>query len=158
MEPLSELHDVDKFDAGARQAAVTAFLQEEALHEQEIGLARVWVALDRDDTIAGYFTLNHITIPLSESVIRTLGLPNTAPSSVAGYLLGKVGIDRNWMGQQLGDALDARAIETAERLAAETGAAFLAVDARDDALVDWYTQLGFVRLSDTNRRLIRSLH
>ncbi len=75
--------------------------------------------------------------------------------SIGGYLLGRFGVAKRYQGNGCGAALVAAAIKTARRAQENTGGVFLAVDAKNDALVGWYTRLeiGFVQLERSRSKL-----
>ena len=70
-------------------------------------------------------------------------------------MLGRLAVAQAHQGKRLGGALVADAILRATR--AEVMAHAMVVDAKDEAAALFYQHLGFTRLGDDGRRLIRAL-
>lgn len=170
--PLIQLaphHDVQKFNSGAHPGAqeIDEYLKSSALVEQAAGLSSVWIAIDSrssesDSQVVGYFTLSPLSVPLTTVVLAQLGLQPVPYRAVGGYLLGRLGVASHLQGQHLGAALVAAAIKMTQQARSEAGGAFLAVDPKNDELLEWYQRLdfGFRRLdpsSATKRRLVLRL-
>jgi GNAT superfamily N-acetyltransferase len=166
LERLTSAHPVDAFTCGDRPGAseIDAYLRSHALHEQTTGLSTTTVAVDGSargeaDVLVGFYTLSPLSVPVRASVLAACGLIDVPYRSVGGYLLGRLGVSVRSQGEGLGPLLVERAI-TAARLAREsTGGAFLALDAKNEALVCWYLGLGFgfVRLDPEQSRLVLRL-
>jgi GNAT superfamily N-acetyltransferase len=155
-ERLASYHAVETFDCG--DAAIDKFLHDDALAEQQAGLSSVTVALDTaDGTVVGYYTLSPVSIRLDEGVLRTLGLAAATYPMAGGYLFGRLGVTKSYAGQGIGSALVAIALDDAADATQHTGGVFLAVDPKDDGLVQWYEKLGFARLDPKRRRAVRRL-
>jgi GNAT superfamily N-acetyltransferase len=121
----------------------------------------VWVALDRDakveaDTIAGYFALSPLSIPLSAALLDRVGLSDVPYRSVDGYLLGRLGVAARLQGHGLGAVLVAAAIKIARAARDDAGGAFLAVDPKNEGLLALNEKLdfGFRRLDPSRGRLV----
>ena len=124
-----------------------------------MGLSSVTVAIDPSapDTVVGFFTLSPLSIRIDPRLLAAVGLDAVPYPSVGGYLLGRLGVDVEYQGQGIGQALVAVAISQARQGRAGTGGVFMAVDAKDDGLVAWYERLGFARLGPHTRRLVLRL-
>lgn len=161
LEPLTAAHDVGGFSCGDDEnaRAITAYLQTQALAEHTAGLNSVTVTVDvQTDAVAGFFTLSPLSIRISPAVLGALGLAGAPYPNVGGYLLGRLGVAAALQGLGVGAALVTRAIAQARQGRDEgLGGAFVAVDAKDERLVAWYTALGFQRLDPSKRRVVRSL-
>jgi len=161
LEPLTAEHQVGGFSCGDAEDArvITDYLKTQALAEHSAGLNSVTVMIDAaTEQVAGFFTLSPLSIPISPAVLGALGLAAAPYRSVGGYLLGRLGVATALQGLGIGAALVTRVIMQAQRGREDgLGGAFLAVDAKDERLVAWYTALGFHRLDPTKRRLVRSL-
>jgi ribosomal protein S18 acetylase RimI-like enzyme len=157
LEPLSNHHPIAEFASG--HAAIDAYLHTSALPEQQMGLSSITVALDpkAHDAVIGFLTLSPLSIRIDPRVLAALGLAAVPYPAVGGYLLGRLGVDRHYQRRGIGAALVAVAVAQARHGRATTGGAFLGVDAKDDALLDWYERLGFVRLGSHTRRAILRL-
>ena len=165
LESLTAAHKVSGFHCGTRpgSADIDDYLTKRALIEQQGGLSSVHVVIDTrgyaPNEIVGFFTLSPLSVPISASVLAIIGIGDAPYRAVGGYLLGRMGVNAPYQRQQLGSALVAAAIVLARTAKGEAGGAFLAVDPKNDKLLAWYQRLdfGFVRLSESNRRLVLSL-
>lgn len=157
LERLTAEHRVTHFTSG--DDTIDAFLHSSALVEQSIGLSSVTVALDpaASGGIAGFYTLSPLSIRIDPRLVSALGLSSVRYPSVGGYLLGRLGVDRHYQRRGIGQALVAVARAQARRVRTETGGVFLAVDAKNDALLGWYERLGFSRLAPETRRMVMRL-
>ena len=156
LERLTSSHPVVGFTCG--EPAIDAFLHQQALAEQESGWSATTVAVDpslASRPLVGFYTLSPLTLRLDANVLSALRLTAAYPV-VGGYLLGRLGVAQSAQGGGLGGLLVDRAIASALRARAITGGAFVAVDAKDDRLVQWYKRLnyGFAELSPGRRRLV----
>ncbi len=156
LEQLTSGHPIAAFSCG--DAAIDKFLHDDALTEQQLGLSSVTVALDAaNGTVAGYYTLSPVSIRLDQGVLDALGLAGAPYPMVGGYLLGRLGVATSYAGKRIGSALVAIALDDAAEATQRTGGVFLAVDPKDDGLVQWYEKLGFTRLDPKRRRVVRRL-
>lgn len=167
--PLVQLasdHEVRGFTSGKRPGSseIDDYLKTSALADQAAGLCQVWIATDpqaqsADDFIAGYFTLSPLSVPLTPTVLATLGLESVPYRAVGGYLLGRLGVAMRLQRQDLGRDLIAAATKIARQVRTDVGGAFLAVDPKNDKLLAWYERLdfGFQRLEPTRRRIVLKL-
>lgn len=155
--PLSPDLPIAEFSCG--DAAIDAYFHRQALPEQALGYSAVTVAVDpaASNAVIGYFTLSPISLRLSDGVLTAMGLAEAPYTSVGGYLLGRLGMATEYQGQGIGAALVMSAVAGARRGRAEYGGLFLAVDAKTDQLVKWYTSLGFRPLARPPRRLVLRL-
>lgn len=150
------------FSSGPRLGAaeIDAFLHYRALPEQQAGWCRVTVAIDPaaqslPQVIVGFFSLSPLSLPVDERVTRALGLVGVYPQ-IPGYLLGRLGVAADRQGAGLGRALVERAVDAASKARGLSGGVPLAVDAKDEGLVEWYAQLGFARLMPERRWVVLS--
>lgn len=153
--PLAPAHALEGFRCG--DEAIDGFLHDRARVEQALRLCQVYVTVDADDAVCGFFTLSPLTIRIEPALLRALGLPEVGYAALGGFLLGRLGVDRPWQGRGIGEALVMRAAQLAKREAAHVGGAFLAVDPKDDRLAGWYTRQGFVPLGGKGRRMALAL-
>lgn len=161
LEPLDVGHDLRVFSCGAsaEARAIDQFLHEHARAEHAAGLSSVTVALDSvSGEVVAFFTLSPLCIPLSAQVLTALGLDAVQYRAVGGFLLGRLGVAVAHQGVGLGAAMVVKALEQAAHARRESvGGAFVAVDPKDERLVDWYVSLGFTRLDPGRRRVVRRL-
>lgn len=157
IEVLDATHDVTNCVTG--HAAIDHYLHAMALTEQEQGLSRVYLAVEPDRRVVGFFTLSPISLRL-DALLSVLPVLMAAPyPQIGGYLLGRMGVHASRAGEGIGGALVARAAEIARLQQRHVGGVFLAVDPKDDKLCGFYAKFGFRRLDPTSvrRRMILPL-
>ena len=134
--------------------ALDRYLREQAKQDMRRRVASCFVAVDNDGVIAGYYTIAATSLILdtlsAEHIKRLPRYP-----SIPAVLLGRLAVALAHQGKRLGGALVADALLRATR--AEVMAYAMVVDAKDAQAARFYEHLGFERLGDDRRRLIRSL-
>jgi GNAT superfamily N-acetyltransferase len=130
------------------------YLQQQAKQDMRRRVASCFVAVDAVGDIAGFYTIAASSLVLdalpAEQAKRLPRYP-----TIPAVLLGRLAVAEAHQGKRLGGALVADALLRASR--AEVMAYAMIVDAKDEAAVRFYQHLGFVRLGDDQRRLIRAL-
>ncbi|MBL0312511.1 MAG: GNAT family N-acetyltransferase [Holophagaceae bacterium] len=113
-----------------------------------------FVALSKEEQIAGYYTLASASILLNDlpATIRTK-LPRYP--SVPAIRMGRLAIDSNFQGQGLGGALLADALHRAVH--SEIAAFAMVVDAKDNSALAFYRHHGFISFPDSPRTLFLPL-
>jgi predicted N-acetyltransferase YhbS len=145
-------HDRSAFVSGSD--ALDRYLREQAKQDMRRRVASCFVAVDNDGVIAGYYTIAATSLILDKlSAERIKRLPRYP--SIPAVLLGRLAVAVSYQGKRLGGALVADALLRATR--AEVMAYAMVVDAKDEQAANFYAHLGFERLGDDRRKLIRSL-
>ena len=130
------------------------YLQQQAKQDMRRRVASCFVAVDAAGEIAGFYTIAASSLVLdllpAEQAKRLPRYP-----TVPAVMLGRLAVAQAHQGKRLGGALVADALLRASRT--EVMAYAMIVDAKDDAAVRFYQHLGFTRLDDDQRRLVRSL-
>ena len=130
------------------------YLQQRAKQDMRRRVASCFVAVDNADAIAGFYTIAASSLVLdllpAEQARRLPRYP-----TVPAVMLGRLAVAQAHQGKRLGGALVADALLRATR--AEVMAHAMIVDAKDEAAALFYQHLGFTRLGDDGRRLIRAL-
>ena len=145
-------HDRSAFVSGSH--ALDRYLREQAKQDMRRRVASCFVAIDNDGIIAGYYTIAATSLILDKlSTERIKRLPRYP--SIPAVLLGRLAVAQAHQGKRLGGALVADAFLRAAR--AEVMAYAMVVDAKDEQATKFYEHLGFERLGDDPRKLIRSL-
>lgn len=151
IEPLSG-QDRSAFASGSE--ALDRYLQQQAKQDMRRRVASCFVAVDATGEIVGFYTIAASSLVLdllpADQAKRLPRYP-----TVPAVLLGRLAVAQAHQGKRLGGALVADALLRATR--AEVMAYAMVVDAKDDAAVRFYQHLGFERLGDDQRRLIRAL-
>lgn len=132
-------HDRLAFSCGVD--ALDRYLQQQASQDVKRRISNCFVASPAGSmTIAGYYTLAAASIPLVE-------LPETEAKRLPRYpvvpaaLIGRLAVNQQFRGGQLGSALLFAAIKRAAT--AEPAVFTMIVDAKDDAVVRFYAHFGF---------------
>ena len=145
-------HDRSAFVSGSD--ALDRYIREQAKQDIRRRVASCFVAIDTDGIIAGYYTIAATSLILDKlSPERAKRLPRYP--SIPAVLLGRLAVAQAHQGKRLGGALVADALLRATR--AEVMAYAMVVDAKDEQAANFYEHLGFERLGDDPRKLIRSL-
>ena len=157
LESLSSEHSIAAFSSG--MAAIDDFIRTQALPEQALGLSSVTVAVDpmTQGKVVAYFSLSPMSIRLDGRLLSALGIPKESIPYpfVGGFLLGRLGVEKSYQGQGIGEALVAIAVERCRKQRDSTGGVFLAVDAKTDELIPYYVKLGFARIGEGRRLVMR---
>lgn len=139
IRPLMPEHDRLAFSCGVD--ALDRYLQQQASQDVKRRISNCFVASPAGSmTIAGYYTLAAASIPLVE-------LPETEAKRLPRYpvvpaaLIGRLAVNQQFRGGQLGSALLFAAIKRAAT--AEPAVFTMIVDAKDDAVVRFYAHFGF---------------
>ena len=145
-------HDRSAFASGSE--ALDRYLQQQAKQDMRRRVASCFVAVDAAGAVAGFYTIAASSLVLdllpAEQAKRLPRYP-----TVPAVILGRLAVGQAHQGKRLGGALVADALLRATR--AEIMAYAMIDDAKDDAAVRFYEHLGFMRLGDDQRRLIRAL-
>ena len=137
-QTISADHITDNFDCG--YDSLNAWLQYRALNNHKKGFSRVFVSVDEYNNVQGYYALAageicHADIPKK--------LRRNAPNPIPVVVLGRLAVNNEAQGQQLGRGLlqDAylRALQASESIAIRA----LLVHAINDDAKKFYLQYGF---------------
>ena len=130
------------------------YLRTRASQDMRRRVASCFVAMDNTNVVAGFYTLAATSLVLDGlSADHAKRLPRYP--TVPAVLLGRLAVALNHQGKRLGGALVADALLRASR--SEVMAYAMVVDAKDEPAARFYEYLGFERLADDDRRLVRAL-
>jgi len=161
LEQLETRHNVAAFRSGRQ--SIDSYFQERAIVEQSLGYSGVTVAVERaapstappgSIEVIGFFSLAPLSIKVAEPLLTRLGLEDVPYPSLGGFLLGRLGVQKEFQGKQIGSALVAAAVDYAETERLGVGGAFIALDAEEEKLVPFYARFGFERLHPERLRMI----
>ena len=141
-EPISERHDVSRFDSGA--GSLDAWLRRKARLNEAKGGSRTYVVCDGHRVI-GFYSL------AASSVERRRVSPRVGrsmPEPIPVILLGQLAVDIGYRGRGLGADLLVDAARRALVAADVIGARALVVQALDDEAKGFYERFGFRPFSD----------
>lgn len=140
IEALDKQHDRAAFRCG--QPDLDAWFHQRAGQDERRNIARIFVALDADLGVVGFYSLGAFTLAfddLPEDVARKLPRYDAIPAA----LIGRLARDERVKGQGMGDLLLADAIKRI-LAAGRTLAVFaIVVDAKDEAAARFYEAFGF---------------
>jgi len=142
--PLDAAYERNEFHCGS--APLDRYLREQVSQDIRRRVAACFVALTGERRIAGYYTLasaSLLLVDLPASIGNRLPRYPTVPA----VRMGRLAVDEAFIGQGLGGALLADALERASR--SEIAAYALMVDAKDDRAATFYRHHGFIPLPDT---------
>ena len=147
--PLAGNHNRQGFDCGRQE--LNNWLRQVAHQHQDKGLSKTFVAIrenGRDqepERICGYYALT-----LAE--LENRHLPEVwrkkLPRRIPGVRLGRLAVDRQYQGKDLGKLLLIDALTRAQHVYTEAGGLGLFVDALDEQAAGYYRRFGFIAVPD----------
>jgi GNAT superfamily N-acetyltransferase len=144
VEPFDRArHHRQSFDCGV--PALNEFFQIRLGQHSRRGIARGYVLLDADRTVAGYFTLSAGRLSVG-AIPQGHGFPLKVP--LPRTLIGRLAVDVRYRGRGLGGVLLVEALRLAVGTAALVASAVVEVDAKDDRSRAFYSKYGFASLPD----------
>lgn len=142
VEPLDGSHDRSQFSSG--DGALDEWFRQRAGQDERRNFARVFVAVDSELGIVGFYSLSSFRLELAElpeEIARKLPRYDGVPAA----LIGRLARDVRVRGQGMGKFL---VIDALQRVlgAAKTLAVFaIVVDAKDESAAAFYQRIGFRR-------------
>jgi ribosomal protein S18 acetylase RimI-like enzyme len=141
---LSRGHDRSAFSCGTE--ALDRYFHQPVSQDVRRRVATCFAACAADGKVAGYYTLASSSMILSElSPDAAKKLPRYP--LVPAVRMGRLAIDRAFVGQGLGSALLADAL--VRSVQSEIAAFALVVDAKDQQAKEFYEHHGFIALPDS---------
>jgi GNAT superfamily N-acetyltransferase len=139
VEALRRDHRIDQFSSG--QPELDRFFIQFALQSQQAGTSRTYVGL-AGDIVIGFYTLVASEIAHAQAPERlTKGV---ARHPIPLMLLARLAVHRDWQGRRIGTGLLRDAMDRTLRAAEILGIRALAVHAKDDNAVAFYSRFGFI--------------
>jgi len=150
---LLDEHDREQFDCG--QEELNKYFKTLVSQEVRRLVTKCYVLVENEtEEVAGYYTLAAASVPLRDLPEQiTKRLPRYP--SVPVVRLGRMAVDLRYRQRKLGDVLIADAIQRS--IESDIGICAVVVDAKDDALVEFYKKRGFISLSSAGRTLFLPL-
>jgi GNAT superfamily N-acetyltransferase len=130
-EPLSEHHDLTKFDCGA--PALDEWLRQRA-RKNESRFSRTYVVCEGDRVVA-YFCISAGAIERAASPGK---VRRNAPDSIPVSIIGRLAVDRNYAGKGLGADLLSDALRRIAIASQSIGIGAVLVQAKDEAAKRFY--------------------
>lgn len=153
IELLDKKHKRKGFDCG--KELLNNYLRNQAGQDFKRKLSVCFVLADKEtDCIQGYYTLSNHSIPLScfpEQLKRKLPI---SYKSIPATLLGRLAIDKNFIGKGLGKILLIDALRRSYEISKEIGSFAVVVDPIDREAELFYEKFDFIKLPDSKKMFI----
>lgn len=148
---LTENHDRGPFDCG--QEILNLWLTDQALRAEQAGVSAttVWTPT-ADQRVIAYHSIAPTVLRRDELPSRSMAGGYT---TVPGYLLGRLAVDRTLHGQGLGSQLLVDALERIVSASGQGGGRVIVVEAIDDAAAAFYEHHDFKPVAETNRLVMK---
>ncbi len=148
---LAVEHDTASFNCGS--AGLNEWLREHALRAESAGISAttVWTQPENLEVLA-FHTIAPTRVRRGELPSRAMA---AGYSTVPGYLLGRLALDRRLRGRRLGSQLLLDALELIVQAADRGGGRVIVVDAIDDDAVAFYEHHGFTRVGGTDQLVMK---
>jgi len=150
IEPLNKQHDRAAFRCG--QPDLDAWFHQRAGQDERRNIARVFVAVDSELGVVGFYSLGAFTLALPnlpKDVARNLPRYDAIPAA----LIGRLARDERVRGQGMGDLLLADAIKRILGAGRALAVFAIVVDAKDETAVRFYEAFGFRTFPSQPNRL-----
>ena len=150
IETLQKQHDRRAFSCG--EPSLDAWFRNRASQDTKRDLAQVFVAIDDELGLVGFYSLSAFALQLDE-------LPDDLASKLPRYsaipaaLIGRLARDLRSRGQRVGDVLLADAISRVLAARKTLGVYAIVVDALNTTARDFYASFGFTPLPTRPDRL-----
>ncbi len=150
IEPLGQHHDRSGFSCG--QPALDDWLRHRASQDEKRNIARVFVAVDGDLGVVGFYSLSTFTLSLDdlpEEVARKLPRYDAIPAA----LIGRLARDLRVRGRRIGELLLADAVRRILDASRSVAVFAIVVEAKDEPAAAFYRGFGFISFPARARRL-----
>lgn len=148
-ERLSPQHSIVSFASG--NDGLDLWLRDAAATADRAGTARVYVWLDDQDRVIGYFAILPHNIR-RDDVPSSIG--RGAPDVIPGFLLARLAVSEDLRGGGRGGELLAGALEKTLAAIRVGGGRLIVVDAIDDNARGFYEHFGFRAVPASPNRLV----
>jgi ribosomal protein S18 acetylase RimI-like enzyme len=148
--PLGRQHDRGAFTCG--QPALDDWFRRRASQDEKRNLARVFVAVDDELGVVGFYSLSSFTLAIEElpdEIARKLPRYDAIPAA----LIGRLARDPSVRGRGLGALLLADAVRRILDASRTLAVFAIVVDAKDDRAAAFYESFGFRRFPTRPGRL-----
>lgn len=137
-QALSEAHRLEEFNCG--EPALDDWLKRRARANQESGASRTFVVVDNDRRVFGYYALAAGAVSHQES---TGSVRRNMPDPVPVMVLGRLAVDRQAQGINLGAALLRDAVIRVQAVSQNAGVRAMVVHALHERARAFYVHHGF---------------
>jgi GNAT superfamily N-acetyltransferase len=150
IEPLGKQHDRATFSCG--QVDLDDWFQHRASQDDKRNVARVFVAVDDELGVVGFYSLSSFTLSLRDppkEIARKLPRYDAIPAA----LIGRLARDERARGRRIGELLLADAIRRTLGAGRSLAVFAIVVDAKDERAAEFYKAFGFRAFPSRPRRL-----
>jgi GNAT superfamily N-acetyltransferase len=150
IEPLGKQHDRATFTSG--QPDIDDWFHRRASQDERRNIARIFVAIDHERCIVGFYSLSSYTLALDDlptELARKLPRYDAIPAA----RIGRLARDERVRGQGVGELLLADAVRRILGAARSVAVFAIVVDAKDDTAAAFYRRFGFQPFPLQPRRL-----
>jgi len=151
IETLNKDHDKKVFSCG--REPLDRYLAHQASQDKRRRVAVTYVLIDNEKrNVAGYYTLSATNIKLHslpKEIVRKLPRYPTLPAT----LLGRLAVDQNYQGRQLGELLLIDALKRSFVLSSQIASAVVIVDPKDDEATQFYQHYAFIPFIERTKQL-----
>lgn len=140
IEPLAGHHDRSAFSCG--QPELDDWFRRRASQDEKRNVARVFVAVDDELGVVGFYSLSSYTLALTDlpqEVAKKLPRYGAIPAA----LIGRLARDVRARGQGVGELLLADAVRRILGAGRSLAVFAIVVDAKDETAADFYRGFGF---------------
>lgn len=135
--PIAGTHDVTSFDCG--DTTLNDWLQRRAIKNESSGASRTFVVCE-NHTVIGYYSLAVGAIAREDTSGK---VRRNMPDPIPVMVLGRLAVDTDWQGKQIGIGMLKDAIQRTAIVAEQAGIRALLVHALSDKARDFYLHWGF---------------
>lgn len=155
IEPLNSRHNKADFHCAVK--TLDHYIQRHAGQDIKRNISRVFVAVlcDNPKEVMGYYSLSTLSIELNylpEKLSRKL-----PKHPIPAALIGRLAVSKNAQGYGIGKMLLVDAIKRTVTVSEQIAIYAMIVDTINNEVKDFYTQYGFMSLTDNNSRLFLPL-
>ena len=151
IEPLHKQHDRRTFSCG--EPTLDDWFKNRASQDAKRDLAQVFVAIDDELWLVGFYSLSAFALQLDE-LPEDLASKLPRYSAIPAALMGRLARDLRSRGERVGDVLLADAINRVLAARKTLGVYAILVDALNTMAQDFYASFGFTALPTRPDRLL----
>ena len=140
IEPLGKQHDRAAFSCG--QPDLDDWFKQRASQDDKHNVARVFVAVDEELGIVGFYSLSSFTLAI-EDVPADIARKLPRYGAILAALIGRLARDERVRGRGVGELLLADAVKRILAAARSIAVFAIVVDAKDERASAFYQSFGF---------------
>ncbi len=137
-KPISAEHSTKDFSCG--EVLLDEWLRQRALPNQLTGASRTFVVTNGSGQVVGYYAIATGSVSHQEAARN---IRRNMPDPVPVIVLGRLAVDQDYQGRQLGGALLQDALQRTVNVAQNVGVRALLVHALNDHAREFYIHYGF---------------